>query len=69
MNLQSNFVLWKRMICHQYILLTYKEVLSLEILAASDFDKVAGTAIYYLQYYYILIFKNYWESSRRVTWQ
>ena len=26
-------------------------VLSLEILVASDFDKVAGTAIYYLQYY------------------
>ena len=43
-------------------------VLSLEILVASDFDKVAGTAIYYLQYYYV-IFKNYWESSRRVTWQ
>ena len=28
-------------------------VLSLEILVASDFDKVARTAIYYLQYYYI----------------
>ena len=26
-------------------------VLSLEILVASDFDKVAGTAICYLQYY------------------
>ena len=28
-------------------------MLSLEILIASDFDKVAGTAIYYLQYYYM----------------
>ena len=28
-------------------------VLSIEILVASDFDKVAGTAIYYLQYYYM----------------
>ena len=26
-------------------------VLSLEILVASDFDKVAGTPNYYLQYY------------------
>ena len=28
-------------------------VLSLEILVASDFDKVVRTAIYYLQYYYM----------------
>ena len=69
LNLQSNSVLWKRMIWHQYIILTYKAVLSLEILVASDFDNIAGTAIYYPQYYHILIFKNYWESSRRVTWQ
>ena len=27
--------------------------LSLEILVACDFDKVAGTAIYYLQYYHM----------------
>ena len=27
--------------------------MSLEILVASDFDKVAWTAIYYLQYYYM----------------
>ena len=46
------------MIWHQYIILTYKAVLSLEILVASDFDNVAGTAIYYLQYYYISIFKE-----------
>ena len=26
---------------------------SLEILEASDFDKVAGTAVYYLQYYHM----------------
>ena len=31
----------------------FNAVLSLEILVASDFDKVAGTAIYYLQYYYM----------------
>ena len=31
-------------------------VVSLEVLVASDFDKVAGTAIYYLQYYYICHF-------------
>ena len=30
----------------------YTSVLSLEILVASDFDKVAGTPNYYLQYYY-----------------
>ena len=30
----------------------YFSVLSLEILIGSDFDKVAGTAIYYLQYYH-----------------
>ena len=28
-------------------------MLSLEILATSDFDKIAGTAIYYLQCYYM----------------
>ena len=28
-------------------------MLSLEILVASDFDKVAGTAIYYIQYYHM----------------
>ena len=28
-------------------------VWSLEILVASDFDKAARTAIYYLQYYYM----------------
>ena len=31
----------------------HNSVLSLEILVASDFDEVAGTAIYYLQYYYM----------------
>ena len=28
-------------------------VLTLEILVASDFDQIAGTAIYYIQYYYM----------------
>ena len=31
----------------------YQPVLSLEILVASDFDKVVGTAIYYPQYHYM----------------
>ena len=30
-----------------------RAVLSLGILVASHFDKIAGTAIYYLQYYYM----------------
>ena len=38
--------------CFSALCLT-QTVLSLEILVACDFDKVAGTAIYYLQHYYM----------------
>ena len=34
-------------------LLNITAMLSIEILVASGFDKVAGTAIYYLQYHYM----------------
>ena len=34
----------------------YIAVLSLEISVASDFDKVAGTPIYFLQYWYMYFF-------------
>ena len=35
------------------VFLSIKAVLSLENLVPSDFGKVAGTAIYYLQYYFM----------------
>ena len=53
--------LWPKFNSHYKLKLHYSQntlsgsisMLSLEILVASDFDKVAGTAIYYLQYYYM----------------
>ena len=47
------FPWYKRSINRRRFKNTANAVLSLEILVTSDFDKVAGTAIYNLQYYYL----------------
>ena len=44
--------------------MTVWAVLSLQILVASDFDKVAGEAIYYIQYYYM----SFLRIIGRVAW-
>ena len=67
----NHSVLWYRFWIIEINVFVQSEsiVLSLENLVARDFEKVAGTAIYYLPHHYMSFCKNYWESSQRVTWQ